>query len=197
MNDAYQSFLKSGLKDRDLPWGRHLTVDDVDDPGKGSRWGWSPDWILDRVSKFYEVRHEALSTNRLINQFEDKKLLELDPIKNEGEFKIKVIMFTQFRFKSFKRLWSSFERSNKIESEVEVEIIVDFDDEDRLKMEEKIEFNGFLAGLEDRTGLSPAKKVTVIRKRARVGLKKMILTSWNPKSNHEFVIFLVSSSPTL
>ncbi|KAK4049337.1 hypothetical protein OIO90_005466 [Microbotryomycetes sp. JL221] len=67
MNEAYQTFLKSGLKRRGQRWGRNLDVDDVDQPQIWfDKRGYNAEWIVERLDEFFDVRHESLSRTRFI-----------------------------------------------------------------------------------------------------------------------------------
>lgn len=183
MNDAYISFLKSGLKDREQPWGRLLTRNDVTLPAPGLPTGYSDQFVLDRLDEFYEVRHEALSNNAVILRS------NIPPLTTAPVFRIRLIFFTRNRVGSFQRAWRSYWNARRIKTPVLVDVFVDYDDNMPQASAERYE--GFLREIASNT--TKETPIRVIRSPETKGLRSMVMESWKPTSNHEFAIFVVRS----
>lgn len=190
LNDAYMSFLSSGLRNRQQPWGRALGPDDVFVPQIWLGGDYDPDWILDRLDEFYDVRHESLSRTRLIQSIAPAKL-EAIAARNPPRATFRIMIFTKNRLHSLQRCWASVRRAFPIEdADVYVEVHVDFDI--YMKRFERDEYGSFLELIKRNPG--PARSVTVIKSVHARGLRASILSSWIPEGNHEYAIFLVRES---
>lgn len=187
LNDAYISFLLSGMRHRTQPWGRSLGPNDVAVPQVWTGGDYEADWILDRLDEFYDIRHESLSRTRLIQSVPSTKL-ELIAARNPPRFAFRIIMFTKNRLHSFKRCWESVRTAFPIEgSDVFVDVHVDHDP--KMSNFERNEYDAYLELLKRDPG--PARSVNVLKSTKELGLRASILSSWTPASNHEFAIFLV------
>ncbi|GAA6057697.1 hypothetical protein NBRC10513_003040 [Rhodotorula toruloides] len=186
LNDAYMSFLSSGLRDRKQPWGRALGPKDVFVPQVWLDGDYEPDWILDRIDEFYDVRHESLSRTRFIRSIEPAKL-EAIAARNPPRVSFRIIIFTKNRLRSFQRCWASVRKALPIEdADVHVEVHLDFDP--FMTRFDRDEYDSFLELIKRNPG--PARSVAVIKSVQARGLRASILSSWTPNDNHEFAIFL-------
>lgn len=193
MNEAYMSFLQSGLKDRQQPWGRQMTLEDVTIPEPRSAVeggeGYSRQWILERLNEFYDVRHEALSNTRLLRGTPAQELEVLSK-DDPPAVSFKIIIFTKNRLEAFQRCWESVRSALPLEDDdidVDVEIHVDLDP--FMDEYDQEDYDIYLEDMEE--SLGPATSLKVVRQRRAMGLRASILSSWHPTSNHEFAIFLV------
>lgn len=186
LNEAYQSFLASGLHDRSQRWGRQLDVADVSAPAIWSGGDYSADWILDRIDDFYDVRHEALSRTRLIQSVSPETLADFS-VQIPPMLTFRIILFTKNRLKSFARCWESVRAALPIESEVIVDVRVDLDPD--MSRRDEVSYSDYLEAMELEPG--PADEVHITRADRPLGLRESILSSWQPTANHEFAIFLV------
>lgn len=183
MNDAYISFLMSGLKNRNQPWGRLLTSADVVMPAPGLPAGYCDEWIIDRLDQFYEIRHEALSNNAVILR------ANLAPLTTPPVFRIRVIFFTKNRVGSFQRAWRSYWNARPIASPVVVDVFVDYDN--TLDQSNTDRYEKFLKEIAANTTTKMPIRVT--KSLETKGLRTTVMESWKPTSNHEFAIFVVRS----
>lgn len=187
LNDAYMSFLSSGLRNRQQPWGRTLGPKDVSVPQVWTGGDYEPEWILDRLDEFYDIRHEALSRTRLIQSIPAPKL-ELLAARNPPRFAVRIIMFTKNRLRSFQRCWESVRTAFPIEG-TDVYVDVHLDHDPAMSKFERDEYDAYLELLKRDPG--PAQSVTVFKSTKEMGLRASILSSWTPRDNHEYAIFLV------
>ncbi|KAL7342863.1 glycosyl transferase family 64 domain-containing protein [Rhodotorula toruloides] len=186
LNDAYMSFLSSGLRDRQQPWGRTLGPKDVSVPQVWAGGDYEPEWILNRLDEFYDIRHEALSRTRLIQSIPAPKL-ELLAARNPPRFAVRIIMFTKNRLRSFQRCWESVRTAFPIEgTDVSVDVHLDYDP--AMSKFDRDEYDAYLELLKRDPG--PAQSVTVFKSTKEMGLRASILSSWTPRDNHEYAIFL-------
>ncbi|KAK4704561.1 hypothetical protein P7C70_g1649, partial [Phenoliferia sp. Uapishka_3] len=182
LNEAYISFLKSGLRDRGLSYGFELTVEDAIPPKPRSGNGYSPSYVLDRVSRFYDPAHAALANNVMLSQFTPGQLRS----RSSTDFNLRLILFTMNRIDSFERLWSSVEAalaSHPPTVTVIIDIRVDWD----RKAEEAARAN-IKASIIRMAG--SRTEVTITFASEAWGLKKSVLESWKPSSNSEYAILL-------
>lgn len=189
LNEAYMSFLQSGLRDRSQPWGRQMGIEDVAIPEPWLEEGYSSTWILDRLNDFYDVRHEALSNTRLLRstpQYELRALAATFP----QPFSFKIILFTKNRLRTFQRCWESVRSALPLDDDIDVNVEVHVDFDPDMDDDDQLDYDEYLAEMEESIG--PATTLQIIRKPVPMGLRASILSSWQPDSNHEFAIFLVS-----
>jgi hypothetical protein len=235
MNDAYISFLESGLLDPSQAWGRGLGEHSARKPAiYGGAHGWyDPQWILERLAKFYDVQHDALMNNHLLNCIPRAEIvrqarLQVLPVRRTGldtgvkspgqhglesvpvlpvrkgkleaiapppreerppmhVFTFKVIFFTRNRLESFKRCWTSFQRSHAVSLHINVDIHVDFDPD--MSDTDRLAYTQYLNWIQSSN--NPATTVTIFRPTTRQGLKHSILHSWDAPKAHEYAVFLV------
>lgn len=182
IDDAYLSFLKSGLKDREQRWGHLLNLKDVVKPAPGAATGYSDNFILERLDDFYEIRHEALSNKSLIRR------ASLPPITTPPTFTIRMIFFTRNRVGSFRRAWSSYWSARPVKSPVLVDIFMDCDENlDQINTERYDKYLGEISA-----NSTKEKPIRIFRSPETKGLRRTVMESWNPTSNHEYAIFVVS-----
>lgn len=189
LNDAYISFLDSGLHNRALRWGRQMTASDVSPPARRSETGYPPSWILGRINEFYNIHHEALSNTRLI-QTTSAALLEDLTAQYRQQLSFRIIMFTKNRLRSFERCWDSVRSALPASSKVTVHVDVRVDFDPSMSNAYRRDYDAYLASIAG--DLGPASSIEIMRQGDTLGLRTSILTSWYPASNHEFAIFLVS-----
>lgn len=180
MNEAYISFLKSGLLDRSTPFGRFITLETAVAPKPRAEDGYSPQYILDQLVQFYDIHHAALQNNVLLNSLPPTQILSVP----RPTFTIRILMFTMNRFTSFERLWQSVATAHAISVPISIDIFVDYDDGDSLEGRER--FQKALHRLVDNT-----VNTTVHFAPKKMGLKRSILKAWAPASNYEYAIMLV------
>lgn len=158
-----------------------MIPDDVLIPKAYRGAAFSTSWIADRVSAFYNIRHEALSNNVMLGRMSSQDL----DARAVTEITFRLIFFTCSRLESFKRTWESLRKAIPITSTVLVEVRVDLCGDSTT--ESQHEYDSFLNSLSQ-----PFAAVEVIRASSRQGLKKSILSSWDPTGNFEYAIFIVS-----
>jgi hypothetical protein len=190
LNEAYMSFLQSGLRERSQPWGRQMGLDDVSIPEPWLEEGYSASWILDRLNDFYDVRHEALSKTRLLKSTPQHDLQDL-AASFPQPYSFKIILFTKNRLRTFQRCWESVRSAFPLDEDIEVTVEVHVDFDSNMDDNDQLDYDDYLAEMEESIG--PASTLQIIRKPVPMGLRASILSSWQPESNHEFAIFLVSS----
>lgn len=188
LNEAYQSFLASGLHNRNMTWGRHLAFTDVSEPEAWDCDDYPAEWILDRIDAFYDVRHEALSRTRFMQGVSPDVLYEYSTRRGPPPLEFRVIMFTKNRLASFARCWESVRAAFPIKSSVGIEVRFDLDP--AMSYKEESRYLDYLEAMQD--DLGPAQSLDIIPAQRPLGLRQSILTSWKPTSNHEYAIFLVS-----
>ncbi|KAM0790421.1 hypothetical protein ACM66B_003302 [Microbotryomycetes sp. NB124-2] len=190
LNDAYQTFLKSGMHDPTRRWGRELTSQDTQDPKIWTASEYTVEWILNRLAAFYDVRHPALSRTRLL-----KSLPATHPVKRADvdgvttlpdDTKFRIIILTKNRFGSFRRLCDSVRAAKPVQSEVVVNIHIDMDADRTREVDEAYE--EYVGAWKRQAGALQA--VNVEWHEESLGLRRAVLTSWSPKSQHEFAILL-------
>lgn len=186
LNDAYQSFLASGLHERAQRWGRDLTIDDVAEPAAWTGGDFPTHWILDRLARFYDVQHEALSRTRLLQSIPHQELAQYSTYMPATP-SFRVFLFTKNRLKSFVRCWESVRTAFPIRAPVSVEIRVDMDP--YMSSHDEDEYLDYIESMQD--DLGPAVSLDVVFAKHPLGLRESILSSWDPDTNHEFAIFLV------
>ncbi|CAF3874025.1 unnamed protein product [Rotaria sp. Silwood1] len=181
-NEAYKSFLSDGLKFPYQSWGRTLNTEHrletlkVTDPKRKSFDGL---WLLKRLNEVYDIRHEALSRNKLLHdQFTDKQKLS---VLQETNFSLKLILLTMNRPLSFQRLWKSITNTLSINRTIDIFIHVDMDQDD----DRRRRYLEYLSSLRTRHG-----DVHIIAYSARRGLKTIMMEAWRPLSNDEYAIFI-------
>lgn len=183
LNEAYISFLKSGLLDRETPFGRFFTVDTVYPPAPNPMDSYPPSYILEQLQSFYDVQHEALNNNVLLNRIAPSSR----GILGHPQYTIRIIMFTMNRLESFERLWHSYQAAHQIPIAITIDVFVDHDAkgtaESRASMKRDV--------LHITRG---TPNITYHFAEQQQGLKKSILRSWNSASNYEFAIMLVRYS---
>lgn len=189
LNDAYISFLDSGLRDRMQRWGRQMTGHDVTAPQPRAESGYSASWMLKRLNDFYDLRHEAVSNTRLIQAASERSISKLAEEKPPLP-SFKVLMFTKNRLRSFSRCWESVRTALPTVNGVQVHVEVHVDFDPHMSKAGHDEYDLFLA--EMATDIGPATTLKIVKQKGNLGLRTSILTSWEPVSNHEFAIFLVS-----
>ncbi|GAA6019196.1 hypothetical protein JCM8202_000930 [Rhodotorula sphaerocarpa] len=186
LNEAYQSFLASGLHNRNMTWGRHLAFTDVSEPEAWDCDDYPAEWILDRIDAFYDVRHEALSRTRFMQGVSPDVLYEYSTRRGPPPLEFRVIMFTKNRLASFARCWESVRAAFPIKSSVGIEVRFDLDP--AMSYKEESRYLDYLEAMQD--DLGPAQSLDIISAQRPLGLRQSILTSWKPTSNHEYAIFL-------
>ncbi|GAA5852127.1 hypothetical protein JCM8547_000166 [Rhodosporidiobolus lusitaniae] len=187
LNEAYISFLKSGLKNRDQPWGRYLGVDDVAVPEPYTASSYSHDWILQRLDEFYDIRHEALKNTRFMQATPPTQLATL-AASSSTPYSFRVILFTKNRLSSFQRCWESVTAAYPLPADVPVDVVVYVDYDPLMTDEVRAEYEAYLDQIKQHHG--PASSVQIVKQTQPIGLRTSILSSWHPSSNHEYAIFL-------
>lgn len=187
LNEAYQSFLASGLHDRSQRWGRDLQLEDVAEPAAWQGGHYPTQWILDRIAQFYDVRHEALSRTRFIKSFSPNQLSEYST-ESPVTPSFRIFLFTKNRLRSFQRCWESVRAAFPIRAPVSVEVRVDMDT--HMSLREEDEYLDYFESIQD--DLGPAMSLDVVYAKTPLGLRESILSSWGPDTNHEYAIFIVS-----
>ncbi|GAA5985543.1 hypothetical protein JCM10908_007019 [Rhodotorula pacifica] len=185
LNEAYQSFLASGLHDRSQRWGRDLEIEDVVEPAIWPRGDYPWKWIVDRLAQFYDPRHEALSRTRLIQHL-PTEALSAYTADSSATPSFRVILFTKNRLRSFARCWKSVRTAFPIQAPVYLEVRVDLDES--MSMRDEDEYLDYLDAMQD--DLGPGISLDVIHAKSPLGLRESIVSSWDPVSNNEFAIFL-------
>ena len=188
LNEAYQSFLASGLHDRSQRWGRDLQLEDVAEPDAWQGGDYPTQWILDRIAQFYDVRHEALSRTRFIRSVAPDQLSEYST-ESPVAPSFRVFLFTKNRLRSFQRCWESVRAAFPIRAPVSIEVRVDVDE--HMSLREEDEYLDYFESIQD--DLGPAMSLDVVYAKTPLGLRESILSSWDPDTNHEYAIFIVSA----
>ncbi|KAK4049319.1 hypothetical protein OIV83_004256 [Microbotryomycetes sp. JL201] len=190
LNDAYQAFLRSGMHHPQQRWGRELTKADIAEPKVWKGSDYSVDWILDRVDRFYDLRHSSLSRTRLIKNAPPIRLARRvnshndNTTPNNAVFRITIL--TKNRFWSFRRLCESVRAASPITSTVLVDIQVDADPERTSRDVEAYE--KYISEWAHHS--ESFKSVSVKWRNRPLGLRQAVLASWEPRSSHEFAILL-------
>ncbi|CAF4372184.1 unnamed protein product [Rotaria sp. Silwood2] len=177
-NEAYRAFLSDGLKFPYQSWGRTLNTEYRLETLKATdlkRKSFDGLWLLERLNRVYDVRHEALSNNKLLHdQFTNKQKLR---VLQETHFSLKLILLTMNRLTSFERLWKSLTKALPINRTIEIFIHVDMDKNDN-KRRKYLEYLSSLRSLHG--------NVHVVAYSERRGLKTLMIEAWRPLNNDEF-----------
>ena len=182
MNEAYKTFLSSGLKFPYQSWGRTLTTEYRLTTLKTfnlERISFDGLWLLNRLNRVYDIRHEALSNNKLLReQFTDEQKLS---VLQQTNFSLKLILLTMNRSQSFQRLWKSITNAIPINRTINIVIHVDMDKND----DKRRKYLDYLNSLRSLHG-----DVHVITYSTPRGLKAIMMEAWYPLNNDEYAIFL-------
>lgn len=204
MNEGYIRFLEEGLLDPDFRWGRDLLPSDVEPPApdKGLDW-YSAEWIVERLGKYYNLTHPAISSNTYIKStlshrdsfapslgsspvFGDDQSSKDIGIDRDAGIRFRIQIFTQSRFDAFQSLWISINKARRISKPVEIFIHIDgvegLSQKEREAREVDIADIGKLH--------SPHGNVSVVVQSEQLGLRKSIMRAWAASDDREFCIFL-------
>jgi hypothetical protein len=173
-DDAYQSFLKSALlRTEQTTPSQELSFQEIN----------SQESLLNRLTRVFNIHHEAFRHNHFLNKVDIAKLVQLT---QPTIFSLKIIFFTRNRPESFARCWNSFRSSQKPAVPVSVDIYVDLDDS--LAEDQQAQYQDLFDSASSVAG--PADTLQIHRSDNVLGLRESILRAWKPGSNHEYCIFL-------
>ena len=181
-NEAYTTFLTSGLKSPYRSWGRALTNEYCLETAKESDAkpiSFSGLWLLNRLNQVYNIRHEALLNNQLLrDQFTDEQKFN---VLQKTDFNLKLILLTMNRPESFTRLWESLMNAYGINRTINIFIHVDMDKND----DKRKKYVKYLRSLRSLHG-----EVYVVAYSTPRSLKTVMIEAWHPLNNDEYAVFL-------
>lgn len=182
LNIAYKSFLSSGLKC--IPrcrWGRDLTLEDV----KNWRPAMSDDLGLMKIAQLvavvFHLQHGALQNNILLAKFSESDMLAL---KRSSPYFLRINVFTFNRPTSFQRLWSSLRAAislmNCKNCVTSIHVYQDYDPQNSTAWFAQRKLLKADLGM----------PFTSHFRSSQQGLRRAMLSSWSPRSDDEFCLFL-------
>lgn len=179
-NEAYMGFLSSGLKITGARWGRLLTSKDVSLPAMNGPKRYTPEYVIGRLAKYYDLQHMALSTNEYLKGIGKEAY---DEALSHADFSFRVNFFAYNRPDSFKRAWRAFVMADRIDRKVDAHVFIDYDpfmaEEARLEQLQTI-----------RSLNNPHGQVFIRQAKEQQGLKTSIMNSWLALKNSEYAIFI-------
>ncbi|CAF1484768.1 unnamed protein product, partial [Didymodactylos carnosus] len=179
-NEEYKTFLSSGLKQPFRSWGRTLTKEyNLIKPSipeiKTNSFGGT--WLVNRLNRVYDLRHQALSNNEFLAHITDKQKLD---VLQQTSFSLRIIILTMNRSHSFRRLWKSLMNAHRINRIIKIFIYVDFEKDD-IKRHKYLKYLKSLKSLHG--------DVNLIVYSTHRGLKTIMMESWQSQNNDEYALF--------
>ncbi|KAJ3218173.1 Exostoses (Multiple)-like 3 [Dinochytrium kinnereticum] len=209
-NRKYKTFLSSGMHKLWGRWGRELepfdvhwpvetpaapaiSITDLTHPSGTDRpdglRSFDREMVVDSISSFYDLSHDALSTNTYLrSKFSESELRTRVMGKTIGSFRFEIHVFTVDRKESFSRLWTSINSANSIVRDVKIVIHLDRSNKtihSRIAAREFKEYIYYLKSLS-----SPHGTVELVQNTHLHGLRQSILDAWNPNDRRSYAIFL-------